>query len=441
MAGLRSLTAAIRAPFMERLGLGNPDTRRIEYGKSNAFKTKWQNAAGTADITALQVDADDVLLVGDEAVKPMRQTFNFALSTSASLVDQTFFIVPYACKVEKIEAVHGVANGAAMTGVIKKMADTIALADGTALMSSTFNLNATADTVQTATLSATEGVVDLAYGDRLGIDFTGTLTSLAGLVVTITVSPSAKGEVAVFNMQANGDLIDQAFFVAPRALKVSKILYAHSTLGTNGSAVNVQVTKDVSTDAPGGGTDLLTNNTNAGFNCKAAINTMQLGTLSATAANLRLAVGDRLAVDFAGTLTALAGMVVVVLFEPVYGTKFVTYNLAKNANLADQAFFIANQNCEVVEAVACWSVVSSGATNIQLTADKAVEAAGAGTDLLSLDTNAGFQSDAGANTPERATWKDTRANILLAGDRLSVDYSGTLTALVGVVVVVVLKPV
>jgi hypothetical protein len=106
--------------------------------------------------------------------------------------------------------------------------------------------------------------------------------------------------------------IDQAFFVANFPCQVTGVTYVHATAGTDGSAVNVQLTKDTATDAPGAGTDLLTNNTNAGFNCKGTANTVQTGALIATVATLQLAVGDRLALDFAGTVTALAGVSVTV---------------------------------------------------------------------------------------------------------------------------------
>jgi hypothetical protein len=119
-----------------------------------------------------------------------------------------------------------------------------------------------------------------------------------------------------FWMAANASLADQAFFIADRAYNVVAIYEVHSTAGSDGSAVNLQVTKDTSTDAPGAGTNLLTNNADAGFNLKGTANTVQTGTLVATAASLKLAAGDRLAVDFAGTLTALAGVVVTVYLEP-----------------------------------------------------------------------------------------------------------------------------
>lgn len=119
-----------------------------------------------------------------------------------------------------------------------------------------------------------------------------------------------------FAMLANASLADQAFFVADRAYNVVAISEVHSVAGTDGGAVNLQVTKDTSTNAPGAGTDLLTNTANAGFDMKGVANTVQAGTLTATAASLKLAAGDRLAVDFAGTLTTLAGVVVTVYLEP-----------------------------------------------------------------------------------------------------------------------------
>lgn len=115
----------------------------------------------------------------------------------------------------------------------------------------------------------------------------------------------------------NADCVDRAFFVANRAYEVVAIREVHATAGNDAGSVNLQVTKDTSTDAPGAGTDLLTNNTNAGFNMKGTANTVQTGTLTATAASLKLAAGDRLSLDFAGTVTTLAGVVVTVTLKPV----------------------------------------------------------------------------------------------------------------------------
>jgi hypothetical protein len=109
-------------------------------------------------------------------------------------------------------------------------------------------------------------------------------------------------------------LADACFFIANYPCKVVAIRQVHAVAGSDGAAVSLQITKDTGTNAPGAGTDLLTNNAAAGFDLKAVANTPQAGTLAALAART-LAVGDRLSADFAGTLTALAGCVVTVSIQ------------------------------------------------------------------------------------------------------------------------------
>jgi hypothetical protein len=118
---------------------------------------------------------------------------------------------------------------------------------------------------------------------------------------------------------AAGAQTDRVFFQCPvgHAYEVTAISEIHSAAGTNGSAVSIQVTKDTGTDAPGAGTDLLTNNTGAGFDAKGTANTTQAGTLTATIATRRLAAGNRLSVDYAGTLTALAGVIITVVLKRI----------------------------------------------------------------------------------------------------------------------------
>ncbi len=129
--------------------------------------------------------------------------------------------------------------------------------------------------------------------------------ALVGEIVgdTITVT---------YRQNANASLADEAFFIADRAYQVMAIREVHATAGNDAGAVAAQITKDTGTNAPGAGTDLLTS---TGFNMKAAANTVQTGTLVGTAATLLLAAGDRLAIDFNGTLTSLAGVVVTVVLK------------------------------------------------------------------------------------------------------------------------------
>jgi hypothetical protein len=140
---------------------------------------------------------------------------------------------------------------------------------------------------------------------KIGVGASGTTLRILARYIPVT-----------FAMLANASLADQAFFVADRAYIVRAVSEVHSVAGSDGGSVNMQVTKDTSTNAPGAGTDLLTNSSSAGFNMKGTANTVQTGILVASAASLTLAAGDRLSVDFAGTLTALAGVVVTVYLEP-----------------------------------------------------------------------------------------------------------------------------
>lgn len=103
----------------------------------------------------------------------------------ATPIDAPFWVAPFACTVTKIQF-RPVASAAGATAEVKKAASGTAVASGTALMSAAFTLDGTANTNQTAALSATAAARDLAAGDALGLDVTGTTTNATG-VVTVTL--------------------------------------------------------------------------------------------------------------------------------------------------------------------------------------------------------------------------------------------------------------
>lgn len=103
---------------------------------------------------------------------------------------------------------------------------------------------------------------------------------------------------------------DAVFFIATRPYNIVYISAVFSV--TAGGASKLQVTKDTGTNAPGAGTDILTNNTNTGFDLAAVANTVQVGTFAATS----LAAGDRLAVDYANSIQSTAGVVVTACLAP-----------------------------------------------------------------------------------------------------------------------------
>jgi len=103
---------------------------------------------------------------------------------------------------------------------------------------------------------------------------------------------------------------DRTLLIATAPVYVEAISEVHAVAA--GGASVVQVTKDTSTDAPGAGTDMLSNNTNTGFDLSATANTVQAGTLKTTAGLRKLNTGDRLSLDFANAIQSTAGLAITV---------------------------------------------------------------------------------------------------------------------------------
>lgn len=97
------------------------------------------------------------------------------------------------------------------------------------------------------------------------------------------------------------------FFTATRPCIVKRISEVHTTAGTDGSAVTLQVERLQGTEAPDSGDVLL----QTAFDLKGTANTVQEGT-TVTTTVLALAVGDRLCLKDSGVLTSVAGVNVTV---------------------------------------------------------------------------------------------------------------------------------
>lgn len=104
---------------------------------------------------------------------------------------------------------------------------------------------------------------------------------------------------------------DVSVFIADTDYELVKVQEVHETLGTDGSAVTLDIKKCTTTQASASGTTMLSST----FNLKSTINTVvtkSKGTtgLTATMANRRIAVGNRIALDFSGTMTSVTGVLV-----------------------------------------------------------------------------------------------------------------------------------
>jgi hypothetical protein len=122
-------------------------------------------------------------------------TLAVALPVASSLVDAPIFTAPAGSEWEIVEAIesHSVAgsDGSAVTLDLTKTDSGEAPASGDSLLASTFNLKSTANVPVSKTtasgLSTSLPVRTLKAGQSLCMNFTGTLTALAGFSLVVVL--------------------------------------------------------------------------------------------------------------------------------------------------------------------------------------------------------------------------------------------------------------
>ncbi len=327
------------------------------------------------------------------------------------------------------------------TCVVKKVISGQTITAGTSLHSGTTSFDvgstSTINTLQTATLSTNPAIVTLAAGDRLCVDYTGTLTTLGGVCIVVYLQVANGGTPTLdvtYCLNAAGGQVDTQFFVANDRYTIQSARCCVTAIGS--STPVVQLVKDASTNAPGAGTDLLTNTTSTGFTLgtQAVANVPQVATFATTAGLLNMAVGDRISVDFAGTLTLVAGVVITVSLVPTqaYRTEVSYYFGGASVN-TDQVFFIADRSYTARIASGIWAVAAGGTSTANITKDAGTTAAGAGTALLlsAYNLNATAQTvvvDLLAAAPYTTH--------LRAGDRLSLLFNHAVQNSAGIAITV-----
>ncbi len=98
------------------------------------------------------------------------------------------------------------------------------------------------------------------------------------------------------------------FWIAPFECNVTEVREVHQILGTDASAVTLNIEKLTGTQALDNGVDVLAST----IDLKGTINTVVTGTLTTTVADKQLTRGDRLAMNETGDLTALVGVTVII---------------------------------------------------------------------------------------------------------------------------------
>lgn len=142
-------------------------------------------------MAAVNIVQDDDGYMGLQGVDADAGAFIFCSSEyTASSVDKSFYVLPRACRIVGVTLRVDAAgtDAGAVTVQLRKVPSGTAIASGTAVLSSTLNLKGTANTNQTGALSTTAGVLDVAAGQALALDFTGVLTSATG-TITVALCP------------------------------------------------------------------------------------------------------------------------------------------------------------------------------------------------------------------------------------------------------------
>lgn len=364
------------------------------------------------------------------------KTVNYDDTLNASIGTTTFFVADRAYTVTAISYVQktqGTSAGAVCS--VTKDTGTKAPGTGVALQTGTFDCHGTVNnTVVNGTLTTTTANLTLAAGDRLAVLFAGTLTTLAGVTVTVTLTPSHVSETAQYYVRVNGDVSTQTFFVANRDMVVTNVNAIFATAFA--TSTTLDVTHETATSAPGAGTSVLS----AAMNVAGTINTVLSPALTATASALSMAAGDRLSVKFSATTTG-TGVCVTVAFKPIFTRKEVTWQLAPNAQQqVAQTFFIADRTYEIVDASCTYATAAGGAAKIAVTIDKGTTVPGGGNVVQTDNTNAGFDLNTTPNTVQFMTPASLHLRLLSPGDRLGLAVTGAAQSIAKVAITCSLRP-
>ncbi len=133
----------------------------------------------------LAVTTADLLTVGGIIVPQHQVLVSQTISLHASKVVYNVFVASSAWQVTNIYYVPDIAQGGALTATVVKAVSTATPASATTPMHSAggIDLNGTAHTVQTISLTATTADLQLAAGNRIGLVLSGAMTVGSGLLV------------------------------------------------------------------------------------------------------------------------------------------------------------------------------------------------------------------------------------------------------------------
>jgi hypothetical protein len=437
----KQLTRRIRAPFLSVLG-----SLRQRFDR-DAWESDYVQRAFTPDGTDMTdlygTDALGNLLVGGGVKTPATTSVRLQLAANSKIATINPFFVnnndTTPLEIVGISCIYGTAASVASTGTLVKDPVGSVPGGGSACMTGTFNLNTTTNTLQNATLMGVRGSAPLVIGPGEQLTFlVSAVSALAGLSVTVYLRPHTGVSIASYSRHANADIATATTIylnVIP-GLTVRSVAMRWGVAATD-ATMTAAITKDVPTDAPGAGTATILS---AAQSIKGTVNTTVYPALSATAANLKMAAGDRLALKLTGAPTATTDLVVTVFFSAGPEQHFVVPVSLWDGAATDRTMYISDGYYVVSDCWETWSTISTSITHL-LTKDTGATAAGAGTALQTDNTNAGILTSGTLNTPVGSSFNLTnRPSLWLSpGDRLGLKNGGSASGLAGVFAAILLR--
>lgn len=171
----------------------------------------------------------------------------------------------------------------------------------------------TTNTLTSEQVTSTDDITaaDTVYADDADITNNTAIGGTLAVTGVSTFTGDVVGTKHVINIPISASSVDGYAFVSDSNWTVTAIKEIHAVAGNDESPVNVTVTVCDDTEAPASG--LPCHNTSIDLKGTAA--TIQEPTLSGIAANLTIANNDTIGLDFAGTLTNLAGGIITIEVE------------------------------------------------------------------------------------------------------------------------------
>lgn len=128
--------------------------------------------------------------LGDGEFIVLSLPYSAITNTSGAFLTVSSHVLTRRMIVKAITGVPDTASSNAVTATVYKAASGTALGSGVALHSGTYNLQGTAATNQSLTLSAVSGALDVAAGSRIGFVISGTPGAAGVGVITVMLAPA-----------------------------------------------------------------------------------------------------------------------------------------------------------------------------------------------------------------------------------------------------------